>query len=240
MRISIIVPVLNEERLIRGCLEKIGELDGDFEVIVVDGGSTDGTVQMAGFFERAGSRPVRVMTQIPGGRASQMNAGARSADGEVLLFLHADGELGRSALKSIERCLDNSDVVGGGFYKKYFPENTILKLYRIMLNGIRTRLMKNLVGTNAMFLRRKIFFELGGFPEVELLEDVMLSDRMKNRGRVASLLPHTITSARRYHQSGIWHRIWIAFKIMFLYRCMQVSPAELRRIYTKANGDQPS
>lgn len=96
---------------------------------------------------------------------------------------------------------------------------------------MRTQWLKNLVGTNAICIRKNVFAQLGKFPTVSLLEDVMLSDRMEKRGKPIFLKPHVIVSSQRYDEAGILARIWIALRIMFLFRVMRRSPEELKNLY---------
>lgn len=231
MKISIIIPVLNEAAVIENCLEKLTELRQDCEIIIADGGSRDDTLKIVKQFQVQNPERMTVLEGLKPGRAFQMNAGADAAEGDVLLFLHADCELGDGALPALTKCLQNSAIIGGGFYKRYSNENIFLKLYRIVMNVIRTQWLKNLVGTNAIFIRKNVFFQLGKFPTVPLLEDVMLSDRMKKKGKPVFLKPHVIVSSRRYDEGGIFTRIWIALRIMFLFRVMHRSPEKLKNLY---------
>ena len=217
--------------MVRYCLEQLPDLEDDYEVIVVDGGSRDETVAIARQIESTGRNRVRVLENIKEGRAFQMNAGAQIANGDILLFLHVDCKLDRKALRVITECMRDEDIIGGGFYKKYSTENIPLRLYRAAMNVIRTKWLRNLVGTNAIFVRKKIFFKIGKYPEVPLLEDVMFSDKMKKAGSLKFLKPYVITSSRRYYKSGILKRIWIAYKIMYLYRIRHKAPVELKNIY---------
>jgi len=229
MNISIIVPTLNEELLIAGFLQRLMRWPKLTEIIVVDGGSNDRTQEIL----RSISHPALRVFQEPGlrGRARQMNFGAQMAGGDVLLFLHVDCELPEAALLQIEKAVMDTSVIGGGFYKKYAEENTALKFYRGLMNVIRTKWMRNLVGTNAIFIRRKVFFELGQYPDIPLLEDVILCDRMKSNGSLAFLKPHVIVSSRRYYHAGVWKRMWIALKILYFFRIRHMAPEKLKEIY---------
>lgn len=235
MRISIVVPVLNEAAGIKECLENLLKLEGDFEIIISDGGSQDGTAGIVKEMTSLYPANLRLLENIRPGRATQMNAGAEAARGDLLLFLHADCRLHPMALRSIETSLKDEKIIGGGFYKKYSKETAMLSAYRAVMNFVRTKCLKNLVGTNAIFIRKNIFTLLGSFPEVALLEDVILSDRMKAHGKLTFLKPHVIASSRRYHESGVLKHIWIAYKIMYLYRVKHRQPDELKRVYQNMN-----
>ena len=237
MRISIVVPVLNEAAGIKTCLDNLLKLEGDFEIIVSDGGSCDGTIDIVKKIvsENSIRINIKLIQNTRPGRAIQMNAGAEAAQGEIVLFMHADCELHPSALRSIEASLNDANIIGGGFYKKYSKESLLLWVYRIGMNLIRTKFLKNLVGTNAMFIRKNVFFQLGSFPDTALLEDVIFSDRMKAKGKQVFLRPHVTASSRRYRESGVLKRIWVAYKIMYLYRVKQKQPDELKQVYQHMN-----
>ncbi len=231
MKISIIVPTYNEAEIIRQPLQRFSLGSGAFEIIFVDGGSSDDTVQII----RESKNPsIKIISATPSQRARQMNAAAREANGDILLFLHADCELPAIALSRIQEALQDARIIGGGFYKKYTEESLFLTIYRITNNLIRTKFFGNLVGTNALFIRRTIFFELGGYPEVPILEDVMLCDLMKSRGKLIFLKPHVISSSRRYLKSGILRRMTIALKIIFLYRVRKWPAEKLKKIYQQS------
>lgn len=219
--ISIIVPVLNEAKAIESLLEHLLALEGEHEVIVVDGGSEDGTAALA-------SRYVRVVSSERG-RAKQMNAGAREARGEVLLFLHADCRLPPGAIQSIEAALADPAWVGGCFTLA-LDENGVV--YRVIsaLTSLRMRLSGRMTGDEGIFVRREVFEQMGGFPEIPLMEDWEFSRRLRAYGRVRQLPLKIIASARRWKEWGIWRTFWLMRKLRLLYR-LGVPPEELRRLY---------
>lgn len=224
--ISIIMPVYNEGEIIQKSLSNLVSLSGKPEIIVIDGGSSDETVEKASRFENV------TVIQKDGvkGRANQMNLGAQHASGEILLFIHADLTLPASAVTEIEGRVQNG-FTAGGFLKKYDPETLMLSFYRRVMNGVRTRLLKNLVGTNGIFVTRALFDELGGYPPVPLMEDVALSDQLKKKARLAILAGPIVVSARKYQKQGPLKRIWVALKVLYLYRIRKRSPEQLKAIY---------
>jgi rSAM/selenodomain-associated transferase 2 len=197
------------------------------EVLVVDGGSSDGTCERA---ERAGAR----VLESPPGRALQMNRGAAAAEGDVLLFLHADLRLAEGGLEMISRCMQDAEVVGGGFTKRYVPSNFYMNAIAWLQNRVRAGIFRDMVGTNAMFVRTGVFQALGGFPEVPFLEDVILSDRLKELGRPALIREPVSVSARKYHREGSLRRSLRNLWIMVQFRALGRSPEQLVRQYRKS------
>jgi rSAM/selenodomain-associated transferase 2 len=221
MRVSVIVPVLNEEKSIASTLEALQYLK-PYEVIVVDGGSTDRTREIV-----AQSR-ARIVAS-PAGRARQLNQGARWARGEILLFLHADTRLPPSALDEVHAALGDSRYVGGRFDVRLDNGRWIFKMIGNMIN-LRSRLTKMVTGDQAMFVRREVFEKLGGFPDLPLMEDLAFSRMLKKRGRIACLRSRVVTSARRWETGGVWRTIFKMWTLRLLYLA-KVSPFRLKRFY---------
>jgi rSAM/selenodomain-associated transferase 2 len=221
MRVSVIMPVLNGESTIASTLTALSSL-APAEVIVVDGGSTDRTREIAA------QTPATLLT-APRGRASQMNDGACIAQGEVLLFLHADTRLSASALADIRSALADPGCVWGRFDVCLDRGEWMFRSIGALIN-IRSRLTKTATGDQAIFVRRTTFEAIGGFPEVPLMEDLAFSHRLKKQGRIACLRSQVVTSARRWEQEGLWWTIlkmW-AFRLLFL---AGISPLRLKRFY---------
>jgi rSAM/selenodomain-associated transferase 2 len=221
MRISVIVPVLNEEKSIAETLQTLQQLKPD-ELIVVDGGSTDGTREIC---QRLG---VELYLSRPG-RARQMNFGAQRATGDVLLFLHADTRLPPSAFDDIRTALQDRKVLGGRFDIQLDNPRPLLKLIGFMIS-LRSRLSKVGTGDQAIFVRREIFRELGGYPDIPLMEDVALSRALKRRGTVACLRSRVVSSARRWETDGIGRTILKMWTLKTLY-LLGISPVRLKRYY---------
>jgi rSAM/selenodomain-associated transferase 2 len=221
MRISVIIPVLNEERSIAATLTELQRLRSD-EIILVDGGSSDATREICQRFgfELYLSRP---------GRAAQMNFGAQRASGDVLLFLHADTRLPPSAFDDIRSALEDQRVVGGRFDLQLDAAGPMLRLIGFMIS-LRSRLSQVGTGDQAIFVRRAIFMELGGYPDIPLMEDVELSRALKRRGAVACLRSRVVSSARRWEMDGIWRTILKMWTLKTLY-LLGISPVRLKRYY---------
>jgi rSAM/selenodomain-associated transferase 2 len=218
MKISIIIPVLDEERRIGQCL---AELQGFEEFIVVDGGSRDRTVEIA---RAAGAR----VETAPRGRASQMNHGARLAFGEVLLFLHADVSLPRDVRVYVERAFSDAGVVAGAFRTWHVADDGRRAPW-LHLADLRSRLSGLPYGDQALFVRREVFERAGGFPDQPLMEDLELSRRLRRLGRIAIVHESVRVSGRRFLAHPIRDTLLVnAFPL--LYR-LGVPAERLARFY---------
>jgi len=191
LRISVIIPTLNEESSIASALDSIRF---EAERVVVDGASRDRTV------ERACARGARVV-HSPRGRARQMNAGAEASSGEVLLFLHADCELPPGADDAIRRALVPADVAGGSFRMEIASPRRALRLLAWGAN-LRARWLRLPYGDQALFVRRSAFLAVGGFREIPVMEDVDLVRRLRRRGRLVCLALPVKTSPRHWEHRG--------------------------------------
>ncbi|HEV3003866.1 MAG TPA: TIGR04283 family arsenosugar biosynthesis glycosyltransferase [Pirellulales bacterium] len=194
MTISIIIPALNEALLIGQSVARAWET-GPHEVLVADGGSDDGTADAA---RAAGA----IVVTAPRGRASQQNAAARRALGDTLLFLHADTWLARDGLRQIEQVLAEGHVESGAFHQRIEAER---RIYRLVERGNAWRAARRGLpyGYQGIFVRRHVFDELGGFPELRLMEDLMLMKRLRRRSRPVLLPGPLYVSARRWEHYGV-------------------------------------
>ena len=224
MRLSIIIPVLNEERTIAATLADLDRVEAA-EVIVVDGGSTDRTAESV----RATSARLVVS---PRGRAAQMNAGARQTAGDVLLFLHADTKLPAGASRDIRECMADARCAGGRFDIRLDSTHPLLRLVGHMIS-LRSRLTRVATGDQAIFVRRAVFERLGGFPEIPLMEDVAFSRALKKEGSIACLRARVTSSARRWEQHGPVRTILLMWVLKLLYLA-GVPPTRLKRLYGEA------
>ncbi len=221
MKLSVIIPALNEERDIGPVLERATSIHAD-EVIVVDGGSRDATREIA---KRLASHVI----ESPRGRALQMNAGAKAAHGDVLLFLHADTMLSPETKGVIQEVLSDPQVVGGRFDIRLDRAGWLYGLVASLVN-LRSRLTKIATGDQAIFVRREVFEQIGGFSEIPLMEDVEFSRRLKKLGKIACLHKKVVTSARRWERRGPIKTILLMWRLRFLY-FMGVSPDRLKNYY---------
>lgn len=219
--LSIIIPTLNEADQLAATVAS-ARGPSVLEIIVADGGSTDATVLCAR------SLVDEVMT-APRGRASQMNVGARSARGDVLLFLHADTRLPRGFDAAILRALADPRRVGGRFDVHLVPSSPLLWLTGELMN-IRSRLSGIATGDQAMFVRRDVFARMGGFQEIPLMEDIAFSRALKRYGSIACLRERVVTSSRRWRADGVMRTVLLMWSLRVLYFC-GVSPHRLHRWY---------
>jgi rSAM/selenodomain-associated transferase 2 len=231
MPISVIIPTLNEERTITTTLAHTASLGFD-ELIVVDGGSTDTTSAHLEPYRL--STPSSALSPVywvtaPPGRARQMNEGAKVGRGEVFLFLHADTQLPHDAKTVIDTTLADQRMVGGRFDVQFDRPSMWGTMISSAMNW-RSRLSGIATGDQALFVRRSIFEQMGGFTDMPLMEDIEFSRRLKRKGRIAALTATVTTSFRRWEQQGPLRTILLMWTLRFLYG-VGVSPSSLAHWY---------
>ena len=224
--LSIVMPCLNEAARIAKTLERLQPLrQRGVEVIVVDGGSSDGSAALAA------SLADRVL-DAPRGRASQMNAGAAVAHGNVLLFLHADCTLPADADRAILAGLAASGKQWGRFDVELASTHPLLKLVAAMMN-LRSRCSGIATGDQGIFMTRALFAEIGGFPMISLMEDIALCKNAKSRNAPLCLRERIVVSPRRWEQHGIWRTIFLMWRLRLEY-FLGADPARLAMRYSAA------
>jgi rSAM/selenodomain-associated transferase 2 len=224
-RISVIIPVLNEAQQIQGAIASANT--PSTEIIVVDGGSMDDTVPMAK------SLGVTVISTPPG-RAHQMNVGAKIATGDILLFLHGDTRLPQrfetlifAALK--QPIARGCEPIAGAFAVQIDAPQFAFRWIERGVNW-RSHFCQMPYGDQALFLRRSVFQDIGGFPELPIMEDFELVRQLKKRGKIVVIDTPILTSARRWLQKGIWQTTLIN-QLVILGYWLGVDTAELARLY---------
>jgi rSAM/selenodomain-associated transferase 2/rSAM/selenodomain-associated transferase 1 len=219
--LSVIIPTLNEENHIRQTLEHIGKISQG-EVIVVDGGSTDNTAQIA---KECGAR---VLSSRPS-RGGQMSAGASEAAGDLMLFLHADTILPDNFLSLIRQTMTDPEVAGGSFALKIHPSTPLIRYIERNVTW-RTRLFRLPYGDQAIFVRASLFRLMGGYADIPLMEDVEFVRRLRKRGKLAFIPVPVITSSRRYAKTGALRAILKNKLVLFGYY-LKISPSRLAQFY---------
>ena len=220
--LSIVIPTFNEAEQITATIANAREACPAAEIIVVDGGSPDETVGLA--------EGLGVLVSVARcGRASQMNVGAALTSGETLLFLHADTRLPLTAAAQIAQALAEPAIVGGGFALS-FPARGWLYPVMATSTSWRSDLRRIFSGDQAIFVRRQIFAQLGGFPNIPLMEDLVLSAALQQRGPVAVLRPGVLVSARRHQRYGALRVLVQGWGLQILHR-LGMPPFGLHRLY---------
>jgi rSAM/selenodomain-associated transferase 2 len=230
-KISIIIPVLNEAATIQETLIRLQEAS-EVEVIVVDGGSRDETVAIAKCVGKvlAKSLPINVISTAAG-RARQMNAGAAAATGDILLFLHADTHLPIGFDILVRQALQNPGTIAGAFELRINAQLLGLRLIEKMVN-MRSRFLSMPYGDQGIFLKATLFHEIGGFPEIPIMEDFEFMLRLRHQGRITLVPAPVLTSGRRWQKLGVVKTTLINQLIIVCY-FLGVSPEQLIRWYTR-------
>lgn len=218
-RLAVVVPTLDEAENLRRLVPEL--LAGFDQVVVSDGGSADGSAELA---RRLGARVV----VGPPGRGGQLNRGAAACDGEILLFLHADTRLPPGAPALVRRAVADG-AVGGAFLLRFDRRPPLLALGERLI-AWRTRWTRLPLGDQAHFVTRDAFAALGGYRDWPILEDVDFARRLKRHGRVTIVAAPVTTAARRYLQGGIVATTVRNWLIWGLFVC-GVSPRRLARLY---------
>jgi rSAM/selenodomain-associated transferase 2 len=219
--ISVVIPTFNEARIIETTIRSLLARAGELEIVVADGGSTDGTLE-----HLAGIPQLKKIVSPPG-RGKQMNAGAQAAAGDVFLFLHADTLLPPRAFRAIEQALSDPRVSGGSF-TLHFDDPGLF--FKILGAFSRFNHIFSTYGDQGLFLRAETFRALGGFRDLPVMEDVEIQKRIRAAGRFVKIHQPATTSARRYQEKGLWRQHFRTTLIVLGYH-LGVSPEFLGRFY---------
>jgi rSAM/selenodomain-associated transferase 2 len=239
INVSIIIPILNEAHNLAQLIANVAKLNpAPQQVILVDGGSLDDSVNVANNFiyaltDNRQSISKWQVIESNAGRAVQMNTGAVLATGDILLFLHADTTLPINALCDIHQAMSRVDYqyAWGRFAVRFDSHNPMLWIVSAMMNG-RSRLTSIATGDQAIFIKKSLFIQIGGYPKQPLMEDIELCKRLKSIAKPACLSTKVTTSARRWQQHGTWQTIFLMWHLRFDY-WRGVAPEILKQRYYK-------
>ncbi|MEW7980092.1 MAG: TIGR04283 family arsenosugar biosynthesis glycosyltransferase [Candidatus Sedimenticola endophacoides] len=226
-RVSVVIPCLDEGAVIERLLRSLQPMrDLGHELILVDGGSRDGSVERAGPW-------VDHLLKSPPGRARQMNAGARAAQGDIFWFLHADSTLCCDPLESILDALIGEERCWGRFDVRLSGGSPLLRLVSFMMNW-RSRLSGIATGDQGIFVRRHAFFSAGGFPDIQLMEDVAISRNLKRLARPCCLRQRLGASGRRWERDGVVRTVLHMWRLRLAY-ALGADPSALARRYRQCS-----
>ena len=224
--ISVVIPTLNESQHLHATLRPLLEIQ-DLEVIVVDGGSRDKTVDIA---EKAGA----IVVNSKPGRAVQQNIGAEKASGEILLFLHADTLLPTGFSNTIHKCLSgHGETIAGAFSLAIDLSGPGIRFIEWLAN-LRSRWLQLPYGDQGVFMNKKTFEQAGGFPEIDIMEDFALAGKLKKLGRIRTIPEKVITAGRRWQELGILKTTLINQGIIIGY-LLGRSPTSLASWYRRSS-----
>ncbi len=208
--LSVIIPAINEAETISGALQALADLRArGVEIVVVDGGSTDATIDLARPFADQ-------VISAPRGRARQMNAGAAQARGDLLLFLHADCRLPPAADRLIVDGLNRERKTWGRFDVTISGTHPLLRLIGTMMN-FRSRVTGMATGDQGIFVTRSLFEATGGYPDIALMEDIAITKKLKAFGKPLTLRHRVTTSGRRWEKHGVWRTIFLMWRLRLQY-----------------------
>ena len=229
MNVSIVIPTLNEEAALSDHLPRLRDVAGVQELVVADGGSSDRTCAVAA------EHGATVVT-APRGRGRQMNAGARQSQGDLLVFLHADCWLEPHAILEARALVRETGVIAGAFRQQIEGRRPIYRWIEGFAS-VRAKVLRTPYGDSGLFLQRRFFEAIGGFPEVPLCEDLGIARRLRRHGRVAVARSRVHLSARRWEERGVLRTTMLNWWVASMYT-LGVSPHRLYQTYYRENSTE--
>lgn len=220
-KLSVIIPTLNEAESLKHTIDAVKILDKNIEIIVVDGGSSDATIEIAESYS------VEII-QSTRGRGTQLHTGANAANGEILWFLHADTIPDLQAIAQMKTALENPNIVGGNFTICFDGNSTAARFMTRLYPNLRK--IGLLYGDSAIFVRRENYLKIGGFKSLSLFEDLDFINRLKRTGELAYLPAKVTTSSRRFENRSfiLTFLRWTIFQVLYW---LGVSPNWLAKRY---------
>lgn len=219
--LSVVIPIYNEEKVLRVNEKYFVNMSHCAELAFVDGGSTDKSADIAGEYGR--------VLNTEKSRALQMNAGAKAATNDILLFLHADNIVPSEVIENIEKEIRQNGAVGGCLTQRIDKDGFIFRLIEAQGNN-RARRLKIFYGDQGIFVRKDVFEKLGGFPDVPIFEDVLFTRRLKYEGKTAVLSDKIMVSARRWEKRGIV-RTTVMFNALLIMFKLGVPLEKIKALY---------
>lgn len=220
--ISVVIPTLDEEAAIAGAIESVRS-EGECEIVVADGGSTDRTLEIA---ERLAHR----VLSCPKGRGVQLNAGADASTGEILIFMHADSRLPEGAFRLVRAALQEDGVSAGAFDLRVGHDASWARVVEALAN-LRSRLTRVPFGDQGLFMRRGVYRASGGYAPLPIMEDVEIAGRLGRMGKIIFLKDRMTSSARRWLGGGVIMTTLRGWALLFSYLVLRLSPERLVRFY---------
>ena len=224
---SVVIPTLNEAEELPETLRRLKAVAAIREIVVADGGSSDGTREVA---ESAGARWING----PRGRGRQLRAGCAATIGDVVVMLHADTWVPANLGEAIRQSLTRADVVGGGFWKVFRHPTWLMRGARFKC-WLRLKAGGIILGDQGIFVRRDVLERVGGVPDLPIMEEFELCRRLRAEGRLVLAPATVVTSERRFRQLGVLRTYARMWRVSLSYQA-GVAPEELKRIYEKKRG----
>ncbi|MEW6008143.1 MAG: TIGR04283 family arsenosugar biosynthesis glycosyltransferase [Candidatus Omnitrophota bacterium] len=219
--ISIIIPIYNEEKILAEHSRYFENLSQHAEFIFIDGSSTDASIDLASAFGK--------VLSCQKGRALQMNYGAQHARFDTIFFLHVDNIISSEALLSIEKEIQKNGIIGGCLTQRIDKNGFIYRIIEAQGN-LRAKLSKIFYGDQGIFVKKDIFFKIGGFPEVPIMEDILFSKQLRKMGKTTVLPEKIIVSARRWERQGII-RTTLLFNLIIILFHLKVPLTKIKQLY---------
>jgi len=219
--LSIVIPIYNEQKILLNNMAFFNSLSNTTELIFVDGGSSDKSVEIANQYGK--------VLHSKKGRAAQMNRGGYSAKGNILLFLHVDNAIAQNTLTSIEKAVSENGFIGGCLTQRIDKKSPVYRFIEAQGN-IRARLTKVFYGDQGIFVRKDAFFAIGGFPQTSIMEDALFTKKMRDFGKRVILPDKILVSPRRWEKKGILKTI-LLYNLIIILSWLKMPLTRIKSLY---------